>query len=218
MTKILGCFALKYAEPKLPWEIQSMIVDYLRSTQLEYLIEKYDVDWDFGFLTSFVSSNFIKDNRPWNWQSLSIISKIQFIEENISFPWDWNLVSQNKNLTVEFIKKHMDKPWDWQEVSTNIKLTTLDPDIPWSWSGLSLNKSLTGEMFLKHVDKDWNYDRLSLGRLDINIINLFPDKPWKWKFLSWIIESKDVDFKPGTAKKWLEGRLPKKRVYYHCFM
>ena len=27
-------------------------------------------------------------------------------------------------------------------------------------------------------------------------------------FLSWIIESKDVDFKPGTAKKWLEGRLP----------
>jgi hypothetical protein len=28
------------------------------------------------------------------------------------------------------------------------------------------------------------------------------------EFLSWVIESKDPKFKPGTAKKWLEGRLP----------
>ncbi len=29
------------------------------------------------------------------------------------------------------------------------------------------------------------------------------------EFLSWVIETKDKDFKPGTLKKWLEGRLPK---------
>ena len=28
-------------------------------------------------------------------------------------------------------------------------------------------------------------------------------------FLSWVIESKDKDFKPGTCAKWLEGRLPR---------
>lgn len=27
-------------------------------------------------------------------------------------------------------------------------------------------------------------------------------------FLSWIIETKDIEFKPGALKKWLEGRLP----------
>ncbi len=27
-------------------------------------------------------------------------------------------------------------------------------------------------------------------------------------FLSWVIENKDSDFRPGTAQKWLEGRLP----------
>ena len=27
-------------------------------------------------------------------------------------------------------------------------------------------------------------------------------------FLSWVIETKDREFKPGTLKKWLEGRLP----------
>ncbi|WP_431733783.1 hypothetical protein [Chondrinema litorale] len=27
-------------------------------------------------------------------------------------------------------------------------------------------------------------------------------------FLSWIIETTDKEFKPGTLKKWLEGRLP----------
>lgn len=26
--------------------------------------------------------------------------------------------------------------------------------------------------------------------------------------LSWVIESKDAQFKPGTCMKWLEGRLP----------
>ena len=29
------------------------------------------------------------------------------------------------------------------------------------------------------------------------------------EFLSWIIETKDKDFKPGTLMKWLEGRLPR---------
>lgn len=28
-------------------------------------------------------------------------------------------------------------------------------------------------------------------------------------FLSWIIETKDKNFKPGTLMKWLEGRLPR---------
>jgi len=27
-------------------------------------------------------------------------------------------------------------------------------------------------------------------------------------FLSWVIETKDPEFKPGTLMKWLEGRLP----------
>jgi hypothetical protein len=29
------------------------------------------------------------------------------------------------------------------------------------------------------------------------------------EFLSWVIESKDPKFKPGTAAEWLESRLPK---------
>lgn len=29
------------------------------------------------------------------------------------------------------------------------------------------------------------------------------------EFLSWVIETEDKDFKPGTLMKWLEGRLPR---------
>lgn len=28
------------------------------------------------------------------------------------------------------------------------------------------------------------------------------------EYLSWVIETKDKDFRPGTLKKWLEERLP----------
>lgn len=28
-------------------------------------------------------------------------------------------------------------------------------------------------------------------------------------FLSWVIECDDLDFRPGTVAKWLEGRLPR---------
>jgi hypothetical protein len=28
-------------------------------------------------------------------------------------------------------------------------------------------------------------------------------------YLSWVIESKDAGFKPGTCMRWLEGRLPR---------
>ena len=29
------------------------------------------------------------------------------------------------------------------------------------------------------------------------------------EFLSWVIESTDKKFRPGTCAEWLEGRLPK---------
>ena len=29
-----------------------------------------------------------------------------------------------------------------------------------------------------------------------------------YDYLSWVIETKDKEFKPGTLMKWLEGRLP----------
>ena len=30
-----------------------------------------------------------------------------------------------------------------------------------------------------------------------------------YHFLSWVIETKDKKFKPGTLMKWIEGRLPR---------
>jgi len=29
------------------------------------------------------------------------------------------------------------------------------------------------------------------------------------EFLSWVIECRDADFRPGTTKKWLEERMPR---------
>lgn len=42
MTKVLGLFAIKYSIfSKLPWEIHEIIISDLRSSQLEYILNKY---------------------------------------------------------------------------------------------------------------------------------------------------------------------------------
>ena len=37
----------------------------------------------------------------------------QFILDNSDKPWDWNLLSENPNITWEIIEANHDKEWNW---------------------------------------------------------------------------------------------------------
>jgi len=72
-----------------------------------------------------------------------------------------------------------------------------------------------------HDDLAWNVVQ-ELGHI-VNYVSLderlptvfYPVSPPPYmnggptEFLSWIIETKDIEFTPAKMKEWLEGRLPK---------
>ena len=107
----------------------------------------------------------------WDWYIISYMNK--YITEddilgNLDLPWDWNIMSENPNITFKFIEKMKDKPWDWnmlsywdkvipeRNISWAFVLKNLDLD--WEWAHLTTRPDITWEYMqsTKHV-LPWDY-------------------------------------------------------------
>ena len=176
MTKILGCFTLKYTKPQLPWEIQSMIVNYLQSTQLEYILKKYpNKNWDWDWLSYYIKFRFVAKHpdKPWNWEHLSKSSNIDveeiidleeflfYLPKNPSFQlthileypdrWNWSIISETPNITMKTVIDNPNFPWCMYGLGANPSITMEDiknNDFDWDWMGISRNPNITIE-FIK---------------------------------------------------------------------
>ncbi len=94
-------------------------------------------------------------------------------------------------------------------IQTPISSGTFDNGIWWTKFSIDINNELA-----------WNVVQ-ELGHI-VNYVSLderlptvfYPVSPPPYMnggptdFLSWVIETKEKDFKPETMKEWLEGRLP----------
>lgn len=87
--KVHALFVFKYTYPKIPWEIQNTITDYLPSNFLEYVIENYSIEWD--------------------WDNLSRRANCSYIAKTPTLPWNWKLVSLNLTINMKFVLQHKDK-------------------------------------------------------------------------------------------------------------
>ena len=115
--------------------------------------------------------------------------------------WD-RLTDKNLKELTDFLERipAIQKP---------ISSGTFDNGIWWTKFSIDINNELA-----------WNVVQ-ELGHI-VNYISLdeplptifYPVSPPPYMnggptdFLSWVIETKDKDFKPETMKEWLEGRLP----------
>lgn len=134
MTKILGCFVLKYAEPKLPLEMQNMIVKYLRCTQLKYLLGKFpNKEWDWDFIKrkryiliknniQWIEISLDRNNARWIFRWSTIVMDIlnQYPQHFDSFIEE---ISNNWNITMEFVKQNINRDWNWNSVALNPNFT-----------------------------------------------------------------------------------------------
>ena len=88
----------------------------------------------------------------------------------------WTSISSNPNITMEFIENHLEEPWDWNwnDISSNPNITMemikKHTKKPWKWSSISSNPNLTLEFIEKHINK------IDLGSLSENKFTLINSK------------------------------------------
>lgn len=123
-------------------------------------------------------------------------------------PWNWELLSENPNVTWEFVQRHPEMPWSWVGLSKNPSITweiiQRSPEKPWVWRGIIENPNTTWDMIQNDLGKcpwyqsskhrklildtirgDWEK---SQSRTDISInytitwevVQGSPDIPFRW--------------------------------------
>ena len=67
----------------------------------------------------------------------------QFIIDNPDKDWNWNLISENPNITWEIIQNNSDKPWSRNKILSNKNITweiiQNNFDKKWCWKYISIN-------------------------------------------------------------------------------
>ena len=171
-------------------------------------------EWDWDYLSEnskCFSYNFkrqkelIKHIEKFDkWLNFALLSKrkdvrldVETISTHLSYPWDWNAISQNKSfaLTAEFVMEHKDFDWEWSALSSrNDCLFTAEfikdnKDKDWNWAFLSKRKEivLNKDILIALVTKEWDWNEL-IRREDIeftpDLLRLIIDKDLNWKAIS----------------------------------
>ena len=185
MSKVFGLYIVKHSIfSKLPWELHEMIISYLKSSQLSYILHRFP-------------------NKKLNWfyipeENIELTVKLipknhgcwRFISSDIDIPLniikkypnkEWPDLSYNINITTEFIKNNLDKDWNWNEISSKVTMEFIkeNPDKPWDWKNASTNPNITPEFIEKHIDKKWDWWWISRNHnLTFEFITKFSDKNW----------------------------------------
>ena len=52
--------------------------------------------------------------------------KLENIENNKDYLWNYKYLSSNPNINIKFINKYIDEEWNWYELSSNPKISIED--------------------------------------------------------------------------------------------
>ena len=138
------------------------------------------------------------------WLNFAILSKrkdvsldIETISAHLSYPWDWNAISQNKSfaLTADFVMEHKDFDWEWFALSSRndciftAEFIKENKEKDWNWTILSKRKEivLNTDILITLVTKKWDWNEL-IRRKDIEfsseLLRLVIDRDLNWKAIS----------------------------------
>lgn len=134
-----------------PWNFEALIIT---CNITEELIDKYFSKIQF----LKVKDKHLNDEFLWEYICHNDSLTEELIEKyyNKGKPIDWEIISNNPNISIDFILKHIDKSWNWcaiSEQNNNITLENLNINLI-EFSSLSIN--------------DFNYYKINkiLGKVD----------------------------------------------------
>jgi len=139
------------------------------------------------------------------------IVTMDMILQNPTFPWLFESLSFNRNVTWDIIQRFPDKNWKFdilpicsdhltfeiihqnQQFPWNpsgLRSITWDiveshPEVEWNYSHLSANENITWEIIQAHPDKPWDYDCMSMNpKITWDIVQQHPEKPWNYRWFA----------------------------------
>ena len=121
---------------------------------------------------------------------------VDTILTHISYPWDWNAISQNKSfvITADFVMEHMNFNWEWCALSSRNDCV------------------FTAEFIKENKEKDWNWQLLSKRKeivLNTDALIALVSKEWDWNEL---IRRKDIEFTPELLRLIIDKDLDWKAI------
>jgi hypothetical protein len=170
--------------------VKKMPLSFLLSNHIDYFCET--IFWKYIWINPSITHDFffanLSQNLNWEFVSYNIFFTLDFIDEFIEFPWDWEILSSRT--TPEFFEKYRNRDWDWRRLSYNPAMMSYiieNPDMQWAWLFVSGNKGLTIDRVkkLSYLNKplDWGLISKNDGiTLDDIIKNLH--LPWSWRDIS----------------------------------
>jgi hypothetical protein len=133
----------------------------------EVISDHSDLTWEF-FL-----ENLHLPETSWNWEKLSKHKNITFeiIINNTNYPWEYNYVVQNQNISLDIIEKIINGEL-WNDKDINFKNISDNPNLNW-------------EFIQKHREIEWDWYLLSCHpNINCDIIEKNISYPWCWYGIS----------------------------------
>jgi hypothetical protein len=105
-------------------KLDSYFLSSNKAVSIDFILNTH-FDWDFDAIcqnpnmtTKYV---FILRKKIMNWGALTLNESIpiSFILDTPQFYWDYDLLSQRKDLTIEIIEKHSEIKWNWINICIN---------------------------------------------------------------------------------------------------
>jgi len=151
-----------------------------------------DKDWDWGALSEHpnISLETIATNPDYFWKfrhrevPFEILIQLPRYKNNLTqtwfvpwsivlhnptLDWEWDRLSQRKDLTWDIVLKHPELPWDWDYLTKrrNVTMEVVQslPDKPWQWNDLTclVPKNKLFHWLKVFTDKPWDYRWISLN-------------------------------------------------------
>jgi len=129
------------------------------------------------------------ENKRWR-LSVSEFLDISVVELHPEWPWDYDGLSENPNLTWEIVQKSPHQPWNYYKLTIHPcvtwKIIMDHPELPWKFSLFVRNPNATWEILQQHPEIEWNYSLAAESHHIVTweIVCSHPEIKWNYSALS----------------------------------
>jgi len=169
----------------------------LTFSQLFEMVEKYEIPllekhWIVISSQKYIYWHHVLENSnfPWRYDSLSYNPNITFeiINENPQYPWSWKYFSYNPNFKLEYLLFIPSQSWDWEYISENHitpEFLKSFPHFPYCYHSIQMNPLFTFQDIISYPSIKPNMNYLTLNpAITLEDIRDNRGYTWDWFWLS----------------------------------